>query len=45
VLGRDVVGQPIVVAMVADEGCQQRVELERAFEVILEQLVERGGIG
>src|SRR5690606_30891329 len=37
---RYVVAEPIVVALVADKRGLQRIELERAFEVILEHLGE-----
>src|SRR6185369_15944353 len=44
-LRRDVVGELVVVAMIADEGRSQRVELQLAFEVILEQAMQCRGVG
>ena len=44
-LGRDVVRELVVVAVIADERRGQRVELQLPLEVILEQAMQRGRVG
>ncbi len=43
--GRESVREFVVVAVIADECRQQRVELQLALEVILEQAMQRGRVG